>query len=155
MKAKYPLGSIIDLRAWDLGSDTAIFKVYQIHSLSNMSKGYSASIKSWSLWFLPTAQQTIFRHMIRYTEMIAYCRIHTRSQWHLIPRWHVVDVSFISNRLFWLKAVLPKHCKKVPEIAALPPRVSIQFCLSLPVLPRQQNLVSQGGSWSWCYQANA
>ena len=56
--------------------------------------------------------------------------------------------------LTWLKAVLPKHCKKVPEIAALPPRVSIQSCPSLPVLPRQQNLVPQSRSWSWCYLAN-
>ena len=55
----------------------------------------------------------------------------------------------------WLKAVLPKHYKKVPEIAALPPKVSIQFCLSQPVLPRRLNLVPRSCSWSWCYPVNA
>ena len=71
--------------------------------------------------------------------------VHSDSlQFHLFNSW-----------LSWLKAVLPKHCEKVLEIAALPPGVSIEFYLVRPVLPRRLNAIPRSCSWSWCYPANA
>ena len=64
---------------------------------------------------------------------------------------------FSWSRNCWLdllKAVLPKHCE-VLEIAALPPGVSIEFCLVRPVLPQRLNAIPRSCSWSWCYPANA
>ena len=42
-------------------------------------------------------------------------------------------VSFLS----WLKTALPKHYKKVLEIAAFAPRISLQFCIYPFVLPQR------------------